>query len=428
MISCVVLIIELLSLYALKSLGIEERPAALILVLIIIFAVAYLLDIQRNEKLTAVRTALIIGFLLRMGLILFDVYGRNIYVLPNSATDAEMFYSGSLAVANGGTSISGLFVVVVGTLMKYIGVSKLYTQFLLMLCSMVSLYMGDKILRVCNVDDETRSSTILLLATLPNYAILSSIFLRESIVTMFITLAVYFYVCWMIRGGVSKILLAIISAFVATSFHSGAIAVLVGFIPGMILYNRDNKSLSLSLPSLVLTAVLVTLSAIFLNRYGDLFLGKFSRVDSLEDIANVRNVANSSYARFVGNSDSISNMIIYSIPRLVFFLFSPMPFQWRGLSDIIAFFFSSLFYVVVIFRVLKFLCSEPKSNRHQVLLLVIVALSSAFVFAWGVSNSGSAVRHRDKMIILFGVLLGLVNSKQSELNYGETSSQSKYIK
>ena len=43
----------------------------------------------------------------------------------------------------------------------------------------------------------------------------------------------------------------------------------------------------------------------------------------------------------------------------------------------------------------------------MVIAFLIIALCTVFVFAWGVSNTGTAVRHRDKMVILYGVLLGL---------------------
>lgn len=421
MISTIVIILQLVLLYSLNSIGVIERPAALITVCIAIFTIAYIADIQRNESLKPVRNALLMGFFFRLAILFFDVYGRSIYVLPNSGSDAEMFYYESYIVAMGGTSIRGLFVTVTGTLMHFIGVSRLYTQFLLMLCSMMALHIGDKTLRECNVNDESRRSTMLILSLLPNFAILSSIFLRESIVTMFITIAIYLYVCWLMRGGLRWIVLAVSFVLIAMSFHSGAVAVLIAFIPGLVLYDREKKSLSLSLANIIPTFILIALGVYFLNRYGDVFLGKFSKVNSLEDIANVRDVARSSYARYVGNSDSILNMIIYSVPRVFFFLFSPLPFQWRGISDIIAFLFSSLFYIVVLYRAIRCLRSTDETKKPMVLILLIIAMSAAFVFAWGTTNSGTAVRHRDKMIILYGVIYGIISSN-SDLNGNETNA------
>ncbi len=42
-------------------------------------------------------------------------------------------------------------------------------------------------------------------------------------------------------------------------------------------------------------------------------------------------------------------------------------------------------------------------------MLLLVAACMVFVFAWGVSNTGTATRHRDKMVILFGILYGLAD-------------------
>ena len=48
-------------------------------------------------------------------------------------------------------------------------------------------------------------------------------------------------------------------------------------------------------------------------------------------------------------------------------------------------------------------------------MLFIVSFVTTFVFAWGVSNTGTASRHRDKMIILYGVMYSLVMSQSSDL-------------
>ena len=142
-----------------------------------------------------------------------------------------------------------------------------------------------------------------------------------------------------------------------------------------------------------------------------MFLGKFANVDSLADLASTSALGGSSYAQYVGNSNNPLNMVIYTVPRIVFFLFSPMPFQWRGIADIIAFFFSSLFYIVVSWRTIRYLRRSDIENKAIVQMLFIVSFAATFVFAWGVSNAGTAARHRDKMIILFGVMYALTKTK-----------------
>lgn len=412
MISLLILFMELTFLGVLNALSISAS-VGLYTLLIIAFSIAYFVDLERNKQLEVVKEPLMGGYLLRVALLYFDIYGRRIYILPNSGSDAGMFYREALNVLYGGKSNRGLFVYVLGYLYKYIGPSRLYSQFLLALCSLVAIHVGEVILRECDVTEEIRFRIMMILCFLPNFAILSSVFLRESIVTMFITFSLYCYTAWLKDCGFKWFLLAIINVLLGMSFHSGAVGVLVGYFLGLILYDRYNKSLTIKVTNVLIASFFILLSVYLLNNYSDIFLGKFLRVDTIDDIANVRDVAGSSYARYVGNSNSVRNIIVYTIPRIAFFLLSPMPFQWRGVSDIIAFIFSSLFYLLVVFKTIRYYIDKRDNNRVIITLVAIVAIVTAIVFAWGVSNSGTAVRHRDKMVVLYGVLLGLVSEPEN---------------
>ena len=148
-----------------------------------------------------------------------------------------------------------------------------------------------------------------------------------------------------------------------------------------------------------------------------------NNIDEISDIATGNGLGGSSYARYVGNSSNPLNMIIYTPLRIVFFLFSPFPWQWRGLSDIIAFVFSSLFFLYTAWCNIRFLRSGEKKNRTLVIALTIVAVCTAFVFAWGVSNTGTACRHRDKMAIIWGFVLALTyHTKANKLSGVESNN------
>ena len=406
-----VLILEVIILFVSQTLGISARSNMFISMFILIFSLAYYTDIYNNEVLIPIRNALALGYFLRLLLLLWDTYGRSIYVLPNIASDAEMFYGNALSVAAGGESNRGFFCYFIGYIFKYLGTSRFYAQFLLMLCSMAALHFGDKTMRLCSVDDRSRSYVMSVLCLLPNFAILSVGLLRESIVTMFLAISAYYFICWILKEKDYWLILASCFVFVAMRFHSGTIAVLVAYILARLIYNKRTATISFSLLNIVPTFMFLIVAVFIINQYGDLFLGKFISVDSLADVANTSTAGGSSYAHFVGNSNNPLNMIIYTVPRIVFFLFSPMPFQWRGVEDIIAFFFSSLFYIVVSWRTIIYLRRRDVGNKVIVQMLFIVVFAAIFVFAWGVSNTGTATRHRDKMIILFGVMYALTKTQ-----------------
>ena len=139
-------------------------------------------------------------------------------------------------------------------------------------------------------------------------------------------------------------------------------------------------------------------------------------VDDITDIANTLDYGGSSYARYVGNSSSIRNMVIFTIPRIFYFLFSPFPWQWRGFSDIIAFCFSSMFYYVAARSALVNLRFMSKKDKNKTIAIIIISISIVFIFAWGVSNTGTAARHRDKLVMLFASLYALGMSGSRERN------------
>ena len=143
------------------------------------------------------------------------------------------------------------------------------------------------------------------------------------------------------------------------------------------------------------------------TNHKDVLFAKMVKIETIDDIASGVVKGGSSYAAYVGNSSTPLNMLLYTLPRIVFFLFSPFPWHWRGLSDIIAFCFNSVFYMGAVYSAWKYLRSKERENRNLLIALLIVALVTVFVFAWGTSNTGTAVRHRDKMVILYGMIWAL---------------------
>ena len=436
MISIIVLLLEIFTLRVLTILGITYRSQAIDLLMIGLFFLTYVIDTELKDNLKSIQIPLIVGLIFRVALLLFDIYGRRIYILPNSGADADMFYRLGVETSMGFDNQRGFFIDFLGFIFKSIGISRIYVQFLLMLCSVVSLHMVNRILLECNVNKEVRYRTMMIICLLPNFAILSSIMLRESIITMFISISLYFFVRWVYLKNEVYFLMALVISLVSMLFHSGVIAIPVAFLISRVIYTKEDGIFAISLGNVIISIVLLALVVFLLNRYGDVLLGKFRNVDSIDDIAAVGRLAGSTYAQYVGNSNSPFNMIIFTLPRLIFFQFSPMPFQWRGISDIIAFLFDSTFYLYVIFKALFSICDRQYKNKTIVILLLIVALSAMFVFAWGTSNSGTAIRHRNKMIVLYGVLLALSwdsmlpETSRVEISYQNDTSKlgNKYIK
>lgn len=411
--SLIFLCLELALLALLRFMGMEEIPDALAASLILVYSFAYIACLPRKPHCKKYAPALIAGYLFRIALLFFDIYGRNIYLLPNSGADSEAFYKYSVSFANGGKDW-GIFTIVMGYLFRFCGISRLYGQFILTLCSVVSIESAAKCFSLLEFDERRTDLAMWIISILPNFAILSVIYLRESLVTVFISLSLVQFIKWYKYKSERNFIFAVALTFLSMRFHSGAIAVPVGYVLARMLFDKKTGKLRIKLQNIIAAAVILLIGVFFLNNYGDKFLGKFSKLEEIDDVANVSTMGGSSYARYVGNSSNPVSMVIFTIPRIIFFLFSPMPWLIRGLSDIIAFCFSSCFYLYTTIQVLRFLKRKETENKELVTVLVIVCLCAAFVFGWGVSNSGTACRHRDKMTIVWGVLMGLTLPRAKE--------------
>ena len=422
MLAIVALIFELILLAVIKSSGVIQVSNLTATILILIFSLCLLGSINSNKRLKGLYSqSLSYGYLLRVAILYFDIFGQKIYTLPNTVGDATVFYREASfraeAITVGMTTLPGTrgnYPNMMARIFAIIGTNRLYGQFLSMLCSIVALVFFAYALSKTEISDQTKKRIYRILCLLPNYAILSTAFLREAVVCMFITLSVYCFLLWIYKKRNVYLLEAMLLVFPATYFHSGSIAVLVGYIVLLMIYDNNSRTIHIKANNAALAVLAFAFAAFFLSSRQGTFLGKFGTIDSLEDIANTYEGGRTSYTRYVGNSNNPLNIIIFTIPRIFFFLLSPLPWMWSSFGDIIAFLFSSVFYLVTIVRVLKYLKVKDGKNRFLVVVLFVIALGTTFVFAWGTSNGGTAARHRDKMVTLYGLLLALCSDQVAD--------------
>ena len=137
-------------------------------------------------------------------------------------------------------------------------------------------------------------------------------------------------------------------------------------------------------------------------------MNKFGEIDSINDIVAKTASAESGAAVYIigGEVNNLWDLIKNTPLRVFYFIGSPFPWQWRGLGDIIAFVFNALFYIVAYIYAFKALLKNKKGkNIIKVFLLIVIA--GAVIFAWGTSNAGTALRHRDKFIVNYIVMFAL---------------------
>ena len=406
MFSIIMIVLQCLFLHSVWVLT-NSCPTWLPFVMICLFSIAFYIDLLRSPQLNVIRVPLMLGYLARVFLLIFDIYGRNIYILPGSGMDSERFYRNAIKFADKTSDITNGFIPVVGIIMRYIGHSRLYTQFLLMLCSIVTLILVDNCLALLEMPERNRKITAAITGLLPNLAMLSSIFLRESLITMLLAFSVFFFIRWWSSKSSINYILAFFAAFMASYFHSGVVSLAVGLVVVRLLADRNQKKISISFLSILFTSVLLMIFIFLYTNYSEEFFGKMLGIDSVEDISDNAVRGGSSYAMYVGDSSTVSNFIRYTPMRMIMYQFSPFFWQIRGVSDIIAMVFDSFYYIYLYYCTIREIINHKNKHRSLIILLFIICLCSVLVFGWGVTNTGTALRHRHKMAALYAVLFGL---------------------
>jgi hypothetical protein len=401
-------IVEIIILSLIKPFITDFDAVAIITVLIhVMFSMIILMGYK--DKLNMVFLG---AYLTRVLFMLWDLYARNIYMLPNSGSDSEAFYQQSLNFSKSiSTLIHGsgeLYSKVIGLIFYWIGPGRMFGQYINVLLGLSIVVIIYKILSMLDIKDHIRIIVILVAAFFPNSMILSSIFLREIFPTFFVTASLYYFIKWYKTARYTHMLLSFVMIGLASMFHSGVIGIIVGYSFAFLFYKKEEMSFQITRRTGI-TFILISAAAIFgFIMFGDLILVKMKALDNINDIYSAANTRFGGSAYLSGlKIDSPIQLVLFGSLKSIYFLTSPLPMNWRGVTDIVTFFMDSLMYLGIIVYFLK---NRPKyaDRRALMISLIVCIIGAALIFGIGVSNAGTAMRHRQKLIPIFLVLLAVI--------------------
>jgi hypothetical protein len=153
--------------------------------------------------------------------------------------------------------------------------------------------------------------------------------------------------------------------------------------------------------------IIIISTAIYVNYY-DFFFGKFANIEEVSDIYGVASarIGGSQYLTGI----SINNfwqLILYSPIYMFYFLTSPLPMDWRGFGDILAFSIDGIFYIYFLFYSVYF--SRKYRFKNYIFIGTIISiLATVFIFGVGVQNAGTAMRHRHKIVPIIIIAYAMV--------------------
>lgn len=409
---------------------------SLVLLFINTAAIFFYISRRFSEYDGVVMFAIIGSLLLKVALLLWDYYATDIFVLPNSHLDSEGFHNGAVLFANN-TSVSVQnYSYLVGYIYRYFGVQRITAQFFNVLLSFAGISLFERTLNILDVGKTSRSRALIFAGLLPNYAIISAILIRECLISFIISIAMYLFARWWKGRGLVYFILAEMVSMLACYYHAGSIAVTIGIAISLVISRngRENgiRHLNISLKSLIMAIVLFGVFMYMFDALSDTILWRFHGLEMnvIDDYIADHNIyeaaetSSSTYTAGITKQTGLAGIIINSPIRIVYFLWVPMPWDFRGLSDIIAFLGSSLFYGGVVFRSIYrfFRRRVAEDNKTLMLALLLIALSGAMVFAWGVDSAGSALRHREKFFFVYLLLYAVFQQDKDcemDLEYRE---------
>lgn len=374
------------------QIGAVELLGLLLGILFLVIAI-----IQNKNLLF--KNFIVAAVFVRVCLLLCDML--HLFPIPNLGADSEFFhYLAESNQENSDPRYVTNYTVFLTYFYSFTNCSRVMAQFINVLFGVGVIIYGQKCLRLFNIEKRLVKIGTLILCFEPNLIIFSGGLLREAWVEFFTTISLFYFFKWYKFGSVNDFIQSIVLLLGGTYMHGGTIGIVFGYFLVLTLYKREEDTFKLNARSW-LAIVAVWGFSMFLSNYMDVFGNKLDGVDT----GNVDEVLISGYKKQYdkGGSDyllwlpvsSMSDAIVFSPFKMFYFLLSPVPWEWRGIQDILAFFIDSIWYLILCWGIYK---SKPNAFNTLKRGLIMSLLTVVFIFGIGVTNSGTAMRHRAKLL------------------------------
>jgi hypothetical protein len=360
-----------------------------LVVIVISAAILAWLWWKADRPLAAILT---LAYLLRLLVLYADTY----HLLPNPFTglDTEDFDAATLAFLNSDGPIKTNYTYVLAVFYRIFGDwGRFMSQFFNVLLSFGAVLLLNWTMCVAGVSRRIRLFGLALLSIMPATVCLSGVLLREAWIQFFVMLSVAAFVYWYVKGSLWAVPLSMAAIVAAMLMHVGCVGVMVVLMIGFMVC-RTWKTVGVQTYLITSGMVLVFLLPLLL--FPQLFTAKIAQAAATGNALDVVPVvAGSTYLLWMQKL-GVGLRLLLSPVRMFYLLFSPLPFEWRELSDVVVFCVDSLFYIVL--TVMMFLRPLRGKTVQLKRFLIYAVLVVTLIFSIGTSNAGTAVRHRAKFL------------------------------
>lgn len=400
-----IFLLETLIYFLLNSHGlVNSEVLSIVFVFVnIIYISVYILLKKKEFKLL-----FLLAFYLRVITMIVDVYFRDFIKLYGSGADSEGFLRTSILISRNLSLLKkpvygGIYTKFLGIIIFFTSENRLILHYINVLLGLLILFLVHNVLLRLNINRKFRKISLIILSFFPISVINSGILLRENFIIFFILYSFNYFIKWFQSKNNFDYLISVVLLIPSIMLHSGTISILLGYFYGYIFYDRKKNRTYFTWKSFLYFLVSIII-VLFVNNYSDVFLSKFSKLDNVSDLADitVSGSGGSVYLTGVNIKGPIS-FVLFTPIKIIYFLGAPMPWNWRGSSDIISFVIDGSVYLYLIYSIFK--------NRKRVIernyllrFLSLSLISFLIVFGIGINNAGTAMRHRNKIFPLILIL------------------------
>lgn len=326
---------------------------------------------------------------------------KNFTTLPFNTDDAQMFHGLASDLADNIALINnekydygGIYTRFLGVIYYSFGKSMIWGQFTNILLVILA---GLKLLDICEMLDikyKYAKIGILVYLFAPIPFLTGIALIREALIYYCIMLATYYFFKALKKNRI-YIVLSILYIYIASLCHEGVILLAFMCIYGVIFYRRKNNKLYTGVFNWGFLITCVIIAYLIIDKDPSKFLYT----------VNLDTGGGSAYLQGI-KIETAMEFMLFSPIKAIYLIFSPMIWKVRGAVDIMALCLDTGIFVYTAILVLK----NYKSLDAFSIMLLIGIVSLSLIFGAGTLNTGTAIRHRNKFVVLFLILSMIIKT------------------
>lgn len=312
------------------------------------------------------------------------------------------------------------------------GINQYAAQYANILCWGIGAILLQKSCRKLEIRGWYRNSALGVMAWLPANIWISSVLYRDTFVMLFLFLSFYWLLCWMNDEKNFWLVGSVLSVLFATWLHGGSIIALCPIVMTVMFYRKQEKRFCITKKNVIQTLGLcgAMIGLLLIPQVRQVVLAKIPSMEGgLINGLNRWLAAKYDYSEGAGSNymegryvTGYFDLLVFTIQKIYYHMFSPVPHMWRGVTDAAAFFGSSaiIYLLTSIIWIASYFYKKVDAYRFVLFVENFVTIG---IYAWGNVNGGTAVRHREKilgmMLLLTMYSLKIILQGRKERKNGE---------